>query len=136
MKKKEEKEEKKWTTKNWQDRLNEVAYHVSSAQIVNAKIAVMNTDAVMAMIAPEKIAFMTIQVKYYTFELRPMSNICYGTVMLIAEGASTWWYDELCRYGTDCSRGDCKFQHPYGKRENVPCRYGSRCTRHECWYEH
>jgi hypothetical protein len=49
----------------------------------------------------------------------------------------------MCRYGRNCRRSDCRFEHPGpgpGGRGTTggrgPCRYGNQCTRPDCWFDH
>lgn len=48
-----------------------------------------------------------------------------------------------CRYGIDCSRPDCPFEHASGRKgahlKSVifsPCKYGKQCARADCPYQH
>ena len=43
-----------------------------------------------------------------------------------------------CRYGSRCTRTDCRYSHPgqLDRQNKSICRYGLRCTRSDCWHEH
>ncbi|XP_019630569.1 PREDICTED: PAB-dependent poly(A)-specific ribonuclease subunit PAN2-like isoform X1 [Branchiostoma belcheri] len=41
-----------------------------------------------------------------------------------------------CRYGSHCTRSDCKFSHGPQDKEQTPCRYGDMCTRADCKFSH
>jgi len=40
----------------------------------------------------------------------------------------------LCKFGTNCTRPQCKFAHP-GK-VNKPCNFGSSCMKTDCKFQH
>jgi len=47
---------------------------------------------------------------------------------------------QVCRFGDDCKRPDCNFEHPGRKtwKEEMAeeCRYGVSCKRPGCWFRH
>ena len=47
---------------------------------------------------------------------------------------------ELCKFGTNCTRDECTFLHPEGKKPKqqgpAPCRWGAQCTNRQCPYPH
>jgi len=49
--------------------------------------------------------------------------------------------DEICRFGVQCKRFDCWFQHPDGRAMDTQpdggmCKYGLGCNRPDCFYKH
>ena len=42
-----------------------------------------------------------------------------------------------CRYGKDCNRADCYFNHPDGFVPRTPmCDYGEECIKEDCQFRH
>lgn len=48
-----------------------------------------------------------------------------------------------CRYGVDCARPECPFEHAEGRKGAhlksvvyAPCKYGKQCARADCPYQH
>jgi hypothetical protein len=47
----------------------------------------------------------------------------------------------VCKYDGKCTRTDCKFSHPNGRKETVSthpivCKFGENCTRSDCHFSH
>lgn len=40
----------------------------------------------------------------------------------------------MCKFGVKCSRLDCTWGHPDGRKIDEPCRFGDRCTNDKCPY--